>query len=592
MTSLDLNKIEALIGTSSPAEEGAVAPDPCDPGSVHATRSAFDLPAWIARHELQVGEPAPWNGGLRWKFLECPWRPEDGPDAFLIQHGNGAISAGCQHATCPGSRGTGNHWRDLREKYEGGHPTHDCDPLATELCAVETTEFGLATRFTRRWGDSCRYCFEWSSWFTFHEGRWRKDGAEPQRLAMDTVKALEFEATAYGIVNPHNLPEAGLEIAVSAYFAWAHTCQKESFVRHMLELAKHMAPIDITEMDKDPMLLNLPNGVLECRTGQHRPHDPKDLVTMIGGVKFDAGAKAPLFIQFLDRIFEGDESLISYIQRVVGYTLTGNVGEQVFFLLHGVGANGKSTLMDVLSTILGDYAGAAPPGLLMQRKNESHPTELADLFGKRLLVASEVKQDAKWDEERLKSLTGGDKIKGRRMRQDFWEFSPTHKLWILVNHPPVTEDCSPGFWRRVHLIPFAVTIPPEERDPALAEKLKAEGPGILNWALEGCRLWQEEGLNPPEAVKNATAAYQEESDPVHQFFLECCEKACDGRTGSSDLYRAYTLWSHHLHREPLSQRVVAQRIKGYGFGTVKSNGVSHFCGLRLRSIEEDPLDWK
>lgn len=303
---------------------------------------------------------------------------------------------------------------------------------------------------------------------------------------------------------------------------------------------------------------------------------------------FDPAAKCPRWDAFLRQIFNEDEELIGFLRRALGYSITGDVSEQVFFICYGTGANGKSTLTNLMALLLGEYATVMAPGMLVAKKHEAHPTEVADLFRVRFASTSEVKTDARWDEERIKMLAGGDKIKARRMREDHWEFDPTHKIWISVNHRPSTADNTYGFWRRVKMIPFTVTIPKQEQDPRLLESLKAEMPGILAWLVRGCLEWREKGLGSAPAVDAATEAYRNPQNDLDGFIEACCERHELLRVQAKDLYQRYVQWCSEQGARPLRQAVFGQRMKGQGWETVKVS-VNYYEGLGLKGGAESRM---
>ena len=366
---------------------------------------------------------------------------------------------------------------------------------------------------------------------------------------------------------------------------FAKNSQKYSIRKNLLGIAASNSEAKIDQLDCDPFLLNVENGTIDLRTGKLRPHRADDFITKLAPIKFDPDASCPRFEAFLDQIFDGDQELIRFLQRALGYSLTGVATEQVFFLLFGTGANGKSTLMELLALGLGDYALAAPPGLLLAKKWEGHPTDLADLFGARMVITSEVKTDACWDEERIKRLTGGDTIKARRMREDFWSFQPTHKIFLSTNHKPATNDSSIGFWRRVRMIPFTVTIPEEDRDPNLLTQLKGELPGVLAWAVRGCLMWQQKGLGSCSAVDKATAAYRAESDQIASFVEECCQLGHLHEAQAQLLYRAYLDWANARKEPSFSIKVFGSRLREMGFTPTKSSS-TYYLGLRLKPVPD------
>ena len=272
----------------------------------------------------------------------------------------------------------------------------------------------------------------------------------------------------------------------------------------------HAATVD--QWDADPWLLNTPDYVIDLRTGVQRTHSPEDYITRLAAVS--PGGECPTWHAFLDRVTAGDKELQSFLQRVAGYSLTGITTEHALFFLYGKGANGKSVFVNTIAGILADYHKTAPIETFTAAHGDRHPTDLAMLRGARAVTATETEEGRKWAESRIKALTGGDRISARFMRQDFFEYTPQFKLIIAGNHKPGLRSVDEAIRRRFNLVPFTVTIPPDERDPKLTEKLKAEWPGILQWMVEGCLEWQRIGLAPPKVVAEATAAYLEAEDAV------------------------------------------------------------------------------
>jgi putative DNA primase/helicase len=283
----------------------------------------------------------------------------------------------------------------------------------------------------------------------------------------------------------------------------------------------------------------------------------------------------------------GNAELIAFLKRAVGYSLTGDVSEQVLFFLHGSGSNGKSTFTRVVQDMLGEHATQAPPDLLIAKKNPNHPTELTSLFGARFAVCQEVEAGAFFAEVTLKQLTGGDLIAARRMREDYWRFRPTHKLWIAGNHKPNVRGTDHAMWRRIRLVPFAVTIADKAKDPHLPEKLAAELPGILRWAVEGCLEWQRAGLAPPAIVLAATEEYREEQDLIGDFVSERCALDPLFTCSASSLYDSYSAWCDENHQRPMSQRAVAERLKQKACTPFRGHaGRRMWRGVRVRDAQE------
>ena len=369
------------------------------------------------------------------------------------------------------------------------------------------------------------------------------------------------------------VPKTVLQEAKEEHQRWAMACQKASPTRNLLMLASSHLRLDHKKLDANPFLLNCQNGSVDLLTGILRPHDPEDFITKTVNSEYHADANCPRWMAFLEEIFDGNQETINYLHRALGYSVTGDVSEHSLFLCYGTGANGKSTLTTLMSLLLGGYAATLAPGLLMSRKHDAHPTELANLQGARFTSTSEVKTDAKWDEERIKMLTGGDPIKARRMREDYWEFMPTHKIWIGVNHRPQTVDNTYGFWRRVKMIPFNVTITPEKQDPHLLEVLISEMPGILAWLVRGAILWKEQGLGSATAVDQATESYRNPQNDMEAFLTQCCVIDPELRVQAKDLYQRYIGWCGEIKGKPLGQVQFGQRMKGLGWETTKSSAL-------------------
>ncbi|MBV2353845.1 DNA primase [Streptomyces sp. J2-1] len=350
-------------------------------------------------------------------------------------------------------------------------------------------------------------------------------------------------------------------------------------------------------LDADPHVLCTPRGIVDLRTGRLRNPDPdKDFHSRSTTVS-PLPVPTPRWRRFLTDTLGDDEEgreMIDYLQLLLGYSITGDVGGQVLPFLFGAGKNGKSVLLDVLMKLLGDYADAAPPGFLMARPYEEHPTDLAELHGRRVVVCSEVKHGDKFDETRVKLLTGGDRIKARRMRQDYFSFQPTHKLWLLGNHRPEVGTGGFAFWRRMRLIPFERTVSDDQKIDNLADILVTEeGPGILGWLIDGARryLAGHRDLTGPERVRIATTAYAETEDHTARFYEECCRLGSELRAEQAALYAVYRAWCQQEGAPPMSSRAFATRTREL-VGLVSprdmilSNQRKHYPGVGLLADEE------
>jgi putative DNA primase/helicase len=293
----------------------------------------------------------------------------------------------------------------------------------------------------------------------------------------------------------------------------------------------------------------------------------------------------PRFLAFLDRITGRNVELQAYLRRTLGYALSGSVKEHALFFGYGTGANGKSVLLSTVAGIMGDYHRSAPIETFTVSNADRHPTDLAGLRGARLVTATETEEGRRWAESRIKVLTGGDTVSARFMRQDFFDFKPAFKLFIAGNHKPSLRSVDEAIRRRFHLVPFAVTIPPEERDGELTEKLKAEWPGILGWMIEGALEWQTEGLRAPGAVIDATAAYLESEDAIAAWIDDRCERETSSWESSAALFASWTTWAEGAGEDAGSQRRFAQTLESRGFQSQRMRHGRGFLGLRIIPVE-------
>jgi putative DNA primase/helicase len=448
------------------------------------------------------------------------------------------------------------------------------------------TDNANAARLVTKFGEVIKWVGPWEKWLIWWDGkRWKTDDSlRIQGMAKEVADDLWAEAAA--AAKAGNLDK----FTVAEIFAWAYQSNNVGRIRAMIALARSDVPVSVDQLDRDPWLLNITNGTLDLQTGELREHRREDFITKLAPVAFDQAASCPAWQAFLDVIFARDALLIDYMRRLVGYSLTGRTVEHMLPFLHGTGANGKSTFCETILTLLGpDYAMKAPRELLMAKQGERHPTELADLHGKRFVACVETEEGRRLAETAVKELTGGDTIKARRMREDFWSFAATHKLWLAGNHKPAILGTDHGIWRRIKLIPFEVVIPEDRQDKHLKDKLAGELPGILNWALAGCLEWQRGGMQEPPIVSNATQSYQAESDEVGQFIVDRCEIGKDFDASAADLWEAF---QRDAPDSKLTQTAFADRLRHHGCSNrdpatgkvYRPRGIRSWKGLRLRTV--------
>lgn len=468
----------------------------------------------------------------------------------------------------------------------------------------ETTDLRNAERLVEWHGDKLRHVGEWNKDLCWDGRRWAIDSTgAAMRLATDTVRrmladarkelqdAQRREAQAKESGDPEGEQIASQAVAFAkARHAWAIKSQGASRLAAMLTLARSDARIAVSHksLDADLMLLNVPSGTIDLRNGEQRPHRPEDLITKLAHVAVEADANCPKWDAFLEEV-QPDPEVRIFLQRWAGYCLTGDTSERKFVFAHGGGRNGKSVIARVFRSLLGEYATVAPADLLLTSKNDRHPTELADLHGRRFVSCQEIPKGRTLNEQRVKELTGNDgAIKARRMGEDFWDVATTFKFWISGNAAPAVKDTTDSIWDRTCRIPFEVRIPDERVDKHFFERsLTTELPGILAWAVRGCLDWQKNGLPKPRAVVIATAAYRAEEDAFGRFLDDCCAFHATAKCTVKGLNEAYTEWCDANDETRLSAKDVVTELRRRGCDDRrKVNRARGWTGLRLLEPQE------
>lgn len=445
---------------------------------------------------------------------------------------------------------------------------HDiADPGEPVIGADESvwgTEDALALAFTRRYHRDWRYVAAWGRWLVWDGRRWRN---EETLAATDLIRGVCRHAALQA-----DNPKLAAKLATSGTVGGVERLARADR-RHAATTA---------EWDADPWLLNTPGGVVDLRTGRLRAHDRADRMTKI--TTATPAGDCPTWRRFLAEVTGGDADLQAYLQRVSGYCLTGSTQEHALFFLYGTGANGKSVFVNTLATILGDYAASAPMDTFMETRGDRHPTDMAGLRGARFVSSIETEQGRRWAESKVKSLTGGDKISARFMRQDFFEFWPQFKLFVAGNHKPAIRNIDEAMKRRLHLIPFTITVPPERRDKHLQQKLLAERDGILAWALEGCLAWQRLGrLDPPPQVVAATEEYFEAEDALGRWLEERCVREANAKSLTAELFTDWKQWAEAAGEFVGSQRRFSDLLITRGVEKWRNAaGIRGFRGVGLK----------
>ena len=461
-----------------------------------------------------------------------------------------------------------------------------------EKQASQTTEeytrndAGRALRFVDRFFDSrktdIRYVPEMKCWLIWQEHFWKvdNDGAIV-RLAIDHSRELFAEAARMENLTQREV--AGKEAIMMGV---------AKNIQSMLTLARcdNRVVVHRTQLDANLFLLGVENGVIELRTGTFRPGRREDLITKQAGTHYEAGADCPRWKKFLEEVQGGNTETIEFLQKFVGYSLTGDISEHCLAFLYGDGCNGKSTFMEVLQKLAGNYGQRASQDLIITHPSGNEPkNDIARLYGARLVIGSEVGEGCRLAEDRVKNITGGDTLCGRQLYQESFEFTPSLKLWVYGNHKFGIFGTDYGIWRRIRLIPFTVKIAPEQIDSDLPNILAAEMPGILNWALEGVKKWQKDGLKAPAVVKEAGAEFRSEEDILGEFLEEETTVCPDGRVSRADLLALYEAWSkrtsqnHRFSNKAFTKRM-RERFKEKHF----SNGW-YWVGISINPPHPLPI---
>lgn len=463
---------------------------------------------------------------------------------------------------------------DSVSKYESSNPIFE--PSKQEAL----TDFGNSSRLVRSYGDVLRYDLAQRLWIAWNGTRWVVESSDglAMQFAFKVPNLIALEAAA---ANDEDKKKALLKHAIGTQSARA----LEAIVR----LAKHRREIAANVEDFDPHnhLLNVANGTINLRTGEIGEYCKDDRITKLVPIEYDANASAPLFDKFLTRIFDGNQSLIGFMQRVCGYTLTGETGEQCLFLLHGEGANGKSTFLEVIAALTGEYGMQVRTEALMKHKNTSAggaSEDIAELRGSRFVSAVETNVGQQLAEGLLKQVTGQDRVKARKLYGHNIEFRPTFKLWLACNHKPEIAGTDHAIWRRIHLIPFDVTIPEKEREKRILEQLKAELPGILAWCVRGASEYYREGLKVPDEVKRATQRYQTEQDTLSEFIADNCEVDASFSAPVSEIYMMFDMWCRANGETIMHRKLFAQMMRARGFKQAQAHRGRIWRGIARRSM--------
>jgi putative DNA primase/helicase len=448
------------------------------------------------------------------------------------------------------------------------------DPMPDE----PQTELGYAHRLIHVYGDRLRYVPVWRRWLVWDGTHWADDTTGQAKRWMKAISRRIY-TDALAIVDDQQR-KAALNLARRG--------ESSAGISGALTLASTHEAIAISpeDLDADPFVINCANGTLDLRTGQLSAHNPGDLLTKITAAAYDPTARGAEWSKFLQRV-QPELVMREFLARLIGHALEGRTTAHVLPIFCGEGANGKGTFINAVITALGDYADAADPDLLTARSFDAHPTGTADLFGLRLAILHETDAGRRLAEATVKRLTGGDRLKARRMREDFWSFEPSHTFVMLTNHKPLVSGTDEGIWRRIRLVPWPVVIPAAERDEDLGQRLALEADVILTWIIDGYRDWRARGLDEPEPVTSATHGYRIESDVLGRFLDERCFLGPNFTVRSSELFNIWSGWCAREGEETGTNKAFTGALQGRGYDTNRTNVGMVWRGIGLAADDTE-----
>jgi putative DNA primase/helicase len=441
--------------------------------------------------------------------------------------------------------------------------------------AIQFTDATNAARLAKEHGRDIRYNPAWKKWLVWNGKFWETDesGALIHEKGLDMVRNIYDE-----LLKTDDYRE---RIEIEKYAMLSESVRRrEAFVK--AAQWNSMLNIKSDDLDPDPWLLNVQNGTINVLTGEFREHRQEEMITKIANVEYNPASDCPLWKRFIREIMDYRIDLVSFLQTAAGWALTGNIEEQTMFILFGSGANGKTTFLNTILYLLGDYAIATPTESFMKKNTDQNTNDIARLRGTRFVTTTEAEQGRRLSEPLIKKITGNDQMTARFLYGEYFNFTPTFKIFMATNHKPVIKGTDHGIWRRIKLIPFTTTIPEEQQDKGLEMKLKNEASGILNWLLEGTARWRREGLKAPPAILNATDEYRGEMDVIGNFLKERCVQKKEFSIRIRELYKAYADWCDDNKEHAVSERFFTMRLKEMSFEQTRTAEARFWTGLALR----------
>jgi len=439
---------------------------------------------------------------------------------------------------------------------------------------IQFTDTTNAERLMREHGEKIRYMPAWKKWLVWNGNYWEIDEGDAMvsGFALETIRSIHREMLK---TSDHRE-----RIEIEKFAMMSENGRRRKSCVEMASLIKKLH-VKSDDLDNNPWLINCRNGTVNIFTGEFTEHNQTDMITKVANVDFDPQADCPLWKQFIREIMDYNTDVINFLQTASGWAITGDTREQTMFILYGSGANGKSTFLNTIMALLGDYAIATPTETFMRKSGDQITNDIARLRGTRFVTTTEAEQGKRLSEPLIKKITGNDQMTARFLYGEFFNFKPTFKIFMATNHKPVIKGTDYGIWRRIKLIPFTTRIPVEKQDKELEEKLIKEASGILNWLLEGVANWKREGLVAPDAVLNATDEYRGEMDVIGNFIKERCTAQAGLSIRIRELYRAYSDWCDDNNEHPVSERFFTMRLKDMGFEQCRTAEARFWSGLGL-----------
>jgi putative DNA primase/helicase len=439
---------------------------------------------------------------------------------------------------------------------------------------IQFTDSTNAMRLVKEHGRDIRYNASWKKWVVWNGKYWEMD----EGGVLIHEKGLEMVRNIYDELKKTADYRERIDIEKAAMMSES-VRRRKAFVEAATWISALRTKTE--ELDSNPWLLNVKNGTINILSGEFREHRQEDMITKIANVDYDPKADCPMWKKFVREIMDYKADIIKFVQTAAGWSLSGDISEQTMFILYGTGANGKSTFLNTIMYLLGDYAIATPTETFMKKSGDNYSNDVARLRSTRFVTTTEVEQGRRLSEPLIKKITGNDEMTARFLYGEFFNFSPTFKIFMATNHKPVIKGTDYGIWRRIKLIPFTERIPEEKQDKHLELKLREEASGILNWLLEGIANWKQERLKTPKAVLFATDEYRGEMDVIGNFITEKCDQKKEMAILLKKLYKAYSDWCEENNEHAVSDRFFTLRLKEMGFKQGRTSTERFWVGIGL-----------